>query len=139
MCFSGFLVLVLSRVCEADARPLPKQRVKGHKPDVANKINNTNNASKASNASPNNTNAQASCNALGTMQARPAIQSSCTSSNNKHNGKLHDTQPGPQRMHKAMAKSMARSLAHNTCARFMQRLRNNASKASNHRCICLQI
>ena len=93
----------MKRVCEADARPLPKQRVKGHKPYVANKINNTNNARKASNASPNNTNAQASCNALGTMQARPAIQSSCTSSTNKHNGTLHDTQPGPQCMHKAKA------------------------------------
>ena len=63
----------MKRVCEADARPLPKQRVKGHKPDVANKINNTINASKASNAIPNNTNAQASCNALETMQARQAI------------------------------------------------------------------
>ena len=109
----------MKRVCEADARPLPKQRVKGHRPYVADKINNTNNASKASNAIPNNTNAQASCNALETMQARPAIQSSYTSSNNRQwqtpghaawptthaqgNGKVHGTQPGPQHMRKVHA------------------------------------
>ena len=49
------IYIYMKRVCEADARPLPKQRVKGHKPDVATKINNTNNASKASNAILNNT------------------------------------------------------------------------------------
>ena len=83
ICIYIYIYIYLKRVCEADARPLPKQRVKGHKPYVANKNYNTNNVSKASNAILNNTNAQASCNALETIQARPAIQSSCTSSNNR--------------------------------------------------------